>query len=150
MGKGYAKLLVDPVDARKIEKAVSPFGVKMMPLEKLHLTLMYDKSNPDIEPGVKKDTRYIAKVTGVEHMGEPGSKWEAVALQLECPELKARHLALRARGFQHSYPDIKLHVSLAYGPQNVKLIPLIEKLITDGKIPNKLHLDRETWEPLED
>ena len=47
MGKGYAKLMVDPVDAKKIEKAVKPFGVKLMPLEKMHLTLMYDKSNPD-------------------------------------------------------------------------------------------------------
>jgi len=150
MGKGYAKLSIDPVDAKKIEKAVKPFGVKLMPLEKLHLTLMYDTRNPDIEPGVKKDTRYIATVTGVERMGEPGSKWEAVALQLKCPELKSRHLALRARGFKHSYPDLKLHVSLAYGTENVKLIPVIEKLIADGKIPNKLHLDRETWEVLED
>lgn len=150
MGKGYAKLLVDRTDAKKIEAAVKPFGVKLMPLDKMHLTLMYDKSNPDIDPGVKKDTRYIAKVTGVEHMGEPGSKWEVVALQLECPELKARHLALRARGFKHSYDDLKLHVSLAYGPENVKLIPLIEKLLADGKLPSHIHLDRETWEPLDD
>ncbi len=150
MGKGYAKLLVDRTDAKKIEAAVKPFGVKMMPLDKLHLTLMYDTRNPDIDPGVKKDTHYIATVTGVEHMGEPGSKWEAVALQLSCPEIKGRHLALRARGFKHSYDDLKLHVSLAYGPENVKLIPLIEKLIADGKIPSKIHLDRETWMPLDD
>lgn len=150
MGKGYAKLLVDPVDAKKIEKAVRPFGVKLMPLEKLHMTLMYDERNPEIDPGVKKDTRYVASVTGVERMGEPGSKWEAVALQLKCPELKARHLALRAMGFKHSYDDLKLHMSLAYGTENVKLIPLIEKLIADGKIPGKIHLDRETWKTLED
>lgn len=150
MGKGYAKLLVDRTDAKKIEAAVKPFGVKMMPLDKLHLTLMYDTRNPDIDPGVKKDTHYIATVTGVEHMGEPGSKWEAVALQLSCPEIKGRHLALRARGFKHSYDDLKLHVSLAYGPENVKLIPLIEKLLADGKLPSHIHLDRETWKPLDD
>lgn len=150
MGKGYAKLLVDPVDAKRIEKAVKPFGVKLMPLDELHSTLMYDTRNPDIDPGMKKDTRYIATVTGVERMGEPGSKWEAVALQLSCPEIRARHLALRARGFKHSYDDLKIHVSLAYGTENVKLIPVIEKLIKEGKIPSKLHLDRETWKELKD
>lgn len=149
-GKGYAQLSIDPLDAKKIEAAVKPFGVKLMPLEKLHVTLMYDKSNPEINPGVKPDTHYIATVTGVERMGEPGSKWEAVALQLNCPELKGRHLALRARGFSHSYPDFKIHMSLAYGTENVKLIPLIEKLLADGKIPNKIHLGRETWEELKD
>lgn len=150
MGMGYAKVKIDPVDAKKIEAAVKPFGVKLMPLEKMHVTLMYDKSNPDIDPGVRKDTHYIARVTGVERMGEPGSKWEAVALQLTCPELKGRHLALRARGFKHSYDEVKLHLSLAYGTDNVSKIPVIEKLIKDGKIPEKIHLGRETWKVLED
>lgn len=148
--KGYAHVKVDPTDAKKIHDVLNGFGIKVMDPSKLHVTLMYDVNNPDIDPGVRKDTFYQATVTGVEHMGEPGSKWEAVALQLECPELRGRHLALRARGFKHSYKDLKLHMSIAYGAAVVKKLALVRELLKDGKLPSKIKLGQETWAPIKE
>ena len=150
MGNGYANVKVDPTDAKKLQAVLKAVGINSMPAEKMHVTLMYDTRNPEIDPGVKKDTFYIAKVVGVERMGEPGSKWEAVALKLECPELKGRHLALRARGFKHSYPSMDPHMSIGYGADVVKKLPLIEKLFEQGKFPDKLHLGNENWDKIKE
>lgn len=146
MGKGYANVKVDPTDAKKIQAVLKTVGVETMPADEMHVTLMYDTSNPELDPGLRKDTYYIASVVGVERMGEPGSKWEAIALKLVCPELKGRHLALRARGYKHSYPSLDLHMSLAYGPKVVKKLPLIHKLFEQGAFPDKLHLGNENWD----
>lgn len=63
-------------------------------------------------------------------MGKRGSKWEAIALTLSCPELEARHRELKSMGFKHSYSDFKCHMSIVYKPKvsDIDLVNLLFKL----------------------
>lgn len=145
---GYAEVKVAAADAAKIHAVLKAAGVDVLDPKKLHVTLMYDRKNPDIDPG-KSDAKYTAKVTGVERMGEKGSKWEAVTLNLECPELTGRHVVLRSKGFDYDYPVYKPHMSIAYGAA-VKDLGKVKALMAEGKLPSVIHLEHETWEPVDE
>lgn len=147
---GYAKVKPDGLDAKKIIKALENAGIKGMEEKKLHVTLMYDKRNPDIDPRATPDARYQARVTGIEHLGEPGSKWESAVLKLDCPNLVGRHLVLRTKGFEHSYPKYNCHMSLGYGSDIVKQIPKLNKMLKDGAFPQTIMLSGERWKPIQD
>lgn len=148
MSKGYASVKITQESASELEKLFKLAGVSTMPKNKFHITLMYDVTNPEIDV-TPKDRRYTAKVTGVERMGKRGSKWEAIALTLSCPELEARHRELKSMGFKHSYPTFKCHMSIAYKPK-VSDIDLVNLLFKLGNIPEKIHFSNETWKPIEE
>lgn len=148
MSKGYASVKITQESGQELEKLFKLAGIKAMPRKDMHITLMYDVSNPDIDV-TPKDRRYTVKVTGVERMGKRGSKWEAIALTLSCPELEARHRELKAMGFKHSYSEFKCHMSIAYKPK-VSDIDLAKLLFKLGNIPEKLHFSNESWKPIKE
>lgn len=147
---GYAQVKPDSLDAKKIIKALTNAGIKGMDQNELHVTLMYDKRNPNIDPKASPEARYQARITGIEHMGEPGSKWEAAVLKFDCPNLVGRHMVLRTKGFEHSYPKLNLHMSLGYGPDIVKQIPRLKMMLDKGEFPQTIMLAGERWEPIEE
>lgn len=146
---GYCELQVDLNTGIKIQKAIDSAEVEqpldLIPANKLHATIMYDERNPDIFPSKSKSV-YKAKVKGVKTLGEPGSKWYAAALVLESPAIQNRFKQLLDEGFQHSYDDLLLHVSLCYGKDTDILAPLLEKLLAEGKLPETITLCNESWE----
>lgn len=148
MSKGYASLKITPESGRELESLFKLAGINAMPKNKMHVTLMYDESNPEIEV-TPKQRRYSAKVTGVERMGKRGSKWEAIALTLSCPEIEARHRELKKMGFKHSYNEFKCHMSIAYKPKStdIELANLLFKL---GNFPDKLYFSDEQWEEIKE
>lgn len=148
---GYAQVKPDPLDAKKIEKTLKGAGIVagMNPNE-LHVTLMYDKRNPDIDPKASPEARYQARIVGIERLGEPGSKWEAAVLKLECPNLVGRHIVLRTKGFEHSYPKLNPHMSLGYGKDIVKQIPKLKMMLEKGEFPQTIMLSGESWEPIKE
>jgi hypothetical protein len=147
---GYAQVKPDSLDAKKIVKALTAAGVKGMDVNKLHVTLMYDKRNPDIDPKASPEARYQARISGIEHLGEPGSKWEAAVLKLDCPNLVGRHMVLRTKGYEHSYPKYNCHMSIGYGTDIVKQIPKLRKMLEQGDFPTTIMLSGETWEPIKE
>lgn len=151
-GHGYAELQVDLGSGSKLYGAIVPAlpeGADLIPINRLHSTIMYDKRNPDVYP-TKNDKVYTAKVVGVKMLGDPGSRWRACALELDSPAVQARHKELKESGFQHSFDGLLLHVSLCYGEQAAVIYPVIKELFDDGKLPESVVLCKETWDECKD
>lgn len=152
LNHGYAELQVDLNSGEKLYRAIIPEvpeGTDLIPVNKLHATLMYDKTNPDIIPR-SNNTIYKGKIVGVEMLGNVGSQWRAVVLLLESETVQNRFKELTKQGFKHSYDDLKLHVSLSYGQDSEVIYPIIEKLFEEGKLPETVTLCNETWDQIKD
>lgn len=141
-GKGYCSLKLDPTQAKEIVKTMKLAGMECLPAKDLHITLMYDESNPDIKM-LKNTKTYTAKVKSVGLLGD------AIVLHLESPSIQARHKELKNAGFSHSYPSLKVHMSINYNPKSgdEDLLGLLVKL---KGIPPVLKFGNEKFEPLED
>lgn len=144
---GYSELLVDLNSVCKIYDAIEehlPEGCELQPANKVHCTLMYDQRNPDIIPSMCYDG-YTAKIVDVMTLGNPGSKYYAAVLVLDCPKIKARFEQLIKEGFKHSYDDLLIHVSISYGESTVTVIEILKKLFEEGKLPETIYLCNESW-----
>lgn len=151
-GKGYGELLVDLKSGLILSNAILPAlptGTEMIARDKLHCTIMYDLSNPEIRAS-KNNKSYQCKIVGVEKLGKPDTRWHATVLLLESEEIKERFKDLSVLGFTHSFPDLKIHVSLVYGNNTNICFPIIEKLFQEGKLPQYITLTNETWSVIED
>lgn len=149
---GYCELQVDITSGTKLFNAIvpkAPEGTKFIALNKLHATIMYDKRDPDVIPDANNKI-YKAKITGVKMLGEPGSKWRSCALVLDCPAVQERFEELVKLGFEHSYPELLLHVSLVYGQDADTIYPEIQSLFDEGKLPETLTLCHESWDTCND
>ncbi len=113
-GKGYVGLKVCKDDVIRITNILSEIGIDV-PLEGLHVTLIYDKTNPDInyKPDIKK---YVAYPIDIHVMGKPSSDFYSIALILVSDELISKFNSLKETGFKHSYSEFVPHVSLIYKP----------------------------------
>lgn len=138
MGLGYvsAKLVLNG-SVPFLRELEDRFNLKLMPYDEMHVTLVYDERNVIEKSNHRKNSEYVARVVGVERMGDRGSKWEALALTLASKDLERRHKELKAKeGFKHSYPEYKAHMSLLYRPtkENVDSIPEIEEFIKRNNV----------------
>lgn len=140
-GKGFVALKLDSVQGKEINKIFKTAGINCLTPSKFHVTVMYDESDPVIDL-LKNTKTYEATITGVERLGEKGSKYEAIALILKSPEIVKRHKELKNAGFKHKYPDIKVHMSILYKPEDTDqdVIELIYKL---GVLPKTLKFGQE-------
>lgn len=122
-GRGYASLTLNDESTKKIHDILKELGV-LHPIDDLHITLIYDSSNPKIDMELDMKREYSATVDNIKTLGEPDSKWYAVALTLESNELLDRHNDYISAGFKHSYPKFIPHVSLKYNPteHDIKII----------------------------
>lgn len=149
---GYCELQVDLGSGMKLMRALQnkiEGDLDIIPVNKLHATIMYDVRNPDVSAS-KSDKVYKAKVVGVKEMGESTSRWHACALLLECEEVQTRHQQLKDEGFEHSYPDLLLHVSISYGEATGIVLPMLEEMFKSGELPTTLVLCNETWDTCKD
>lgn len=128
-GKGFVALKLDAAQGKEINKICKTAGINCLTPSKFHVTVMYDESNPEIDL-LTSTKNYEAKVVGIERLGKKGSKYEAIALLLKSPEIEKRHKELKNAGFKHKYPDIKVHMSIVYEPEDTDedIIDLIFKL----------------------
>lgn len=113
---GYVSVSVDALKAAEIHKAVFSRGiVDGLPPEEYHVTVMYDRNNPDISlSDIPKPALFEASIIGLDVLGEGKSK--ALVLLLDSPELHEFHNTLLEEGFQHSYSTFTPHVSVKYAP----------------------------------
>jgi hypothetical protein len=145
--RGYGGLRIHKDDARAITDALFKAGIRgFMRPEEYHVTLMYDASNPVIDTDQpEQDLTYSAHGTGMDQFGEKGSRWEAIVIKLNSPELTQRHQYLLQRGYRHSYPDFKPHLSLKYMPDAGDL-EKFQDAWNSGDIPHTIRLHDEYWE----
>lgn len=153
---GYSALtpIINPNN--NVLKAVSdlklPNGLQLIPLSKLHCTLMFDERNIKTTDDVEiPPTIYHANVMGVAVLGK------AVVLLLSSDRIMRRHLELIDSGFTYSFDNYAPHMSILYVDKltpesSVELERVrvqVQKLLTDKKLPNELYFHDEVWKPCE-
>ena len=140
-GKGFHALKLDSEQAKEISKLFKKAGIETIKPSKLHVTIMYDESDPDIKL-LPNDKTYTAKITGVERLGKKGSEWEAIAFTLKSPEIEKRHKELLNAGYDHKHDSFLCHMSVVYGPNDTDqdIIELVHKL---GVLPEELTFGNE-------
>jgi hypothetical protein len=76
------------------------------------------------------------KPVGLRYLGEVGSKWRALVVEVESPVLQSRYDHYVANGFKPFYYTYIQHVSLVYNPPDMDLskveIPSFP-LVVDGE-----------------
>lgn len=115
IGKGYGSLQLAPDNIKSITKVLNELDIDNI-ITDMHITLIYDTSNPTTDIKTDSKAEYSASITGAEALGEPGTKWYAIALTLKSPEIDTRHKDYIDAGFKHSYPEFVPHLSLKYKP----------------------------------
>lgn len=134
-GNGYSSIQLDKQSSKEINSILKTLKITDV-IDDLHLTLIYDKSNPDIDIDVDDSTEYKAKIKDIKMLGEPNTKWYAIALTLSSSDLVNRHKDYIKKGFKHSYPNFIPHLSLKYNPseEDIKTITKNLKLFKDIKL----------------
>ena len=147
-GRGYVSLRLTNDSAKKLHKAVLDAGV-VNPIrpDKMHLTLMYDKSDPKIPDYSSVNKSYEAGIKAVKQLGK--GKYKALALELISPEITKRHEDLVSQGFDHSHKNFLPHVSLKYKPSDGDF-KKIKRNLNDIKSHISLTLANESAERLSD
>lgn len=145
--RGFGAVRVHPEDALHIEDALFAAGLKgIIRGEDMHVTIMYDKANPVLDTDAPEgQMNYKTTGQGIDKYGEEGSRWEAIVLKLESPDLAARHNFLLQRGFRHSYPEYRPHLSLKYMPDAGDL-DKFKALWESGAFPKTIRFSDEYWE----
>ncbi len=147
---GFIGLKVHPEDGKKLIKILDDSGITGgIPNDALHMTVMYDDSNPSTEYS-PKDTTYPSTITGVDQYGDAGSEWEAIVLKFSNPDIAKREGELRALGFTAGYPTFKQHVSIKYRPNKGDLEKLKAALPKIKEVLPTIRLCKEYSEPLTD
>ena len=146
-GAGYISLALTDKDSEKIFSILKRLGITDY-VKDLHVTMMYDRSNPNIKVE-KNHKQYAAKIESFKMLGEPDSKWYAIALDLESKELHDRHEELKEMGFKHSYPTFIAHVSLKYKPSEDDVKTLKDNIDAFKEI-GIIHLHNETLKKIEE
>ena len=145
--RGFGAMRIHKDDAKAITNALFKAGIRgVMRPEELHVTLMYDTANPVLDnEQPEQDISYKAHGKGIDRYGDEGSRWEAIVLKLDSPDLQKRHQFLLQRGYRHSYPEFKPHLSLKYMPDEGDL-DKFKALWDSGDLPDPIRLHDEYWE----
>lgn len=134
---GYVSLKVRLQDGTFIHNMIKeiPIQGRFIVPHEMHMTLMYDQSNPipahAIKSFSKPEVEYLATVTGVGVLGKEGSEYRAVVLHLDSDAIQERFDELSIF-MTHSFPDFKAHVSLVYGASDedaAVLTPVLTSLV---------------------
>ena len=125
-GYGFIYTPLSGDDEKKLKRVCSDIGLTII-VPDLHMTLMFDKSNPRIEQ-ISSPISFIATVKSIKILGEYDSKWRSIALELDCPDASTYHKTLKTAGYKHSYDNFIPHMSLKYLPsqEDIEIINKFE------------------------
>lgn len=147
---GYVALKLDKQHAKIIHAAAKAAGIKnLIPEDEMHMTLMYDESDSP-KNYVASSASYDADITGCTKLGKPGSKWEAIVIEIDSPEISARFKDLKKAGFKHSYGELKQHISIKYKPEKDDLSKLKKAIDVLKQHLPRLKLSNEYTESIVD
>lgn len=148
---GYISLNLHPSTADTIHSIMIRCGVlHPLPPREMHVTLMYDKSNPTIDPECDPKREFEARVEGFGILGD------AIVVHLSSEDINKRHQELRNKGFKHSFDDYTCHMTLKYipliGPTGAEEEYMkLQQLYTGGYFDNiPLYFIGEKSSPIKD
>ncbi len=122
-GKGYGSLGLSDSSSKELRDILDGLGISGI-IPDMHVTIMYDRRNPNIDVDIDLSDSYVARVVGIKELGEVGSKWYAIALLLESKELEELHRDCLELGYKHSYSEFVPHLSIKYEPtkEDIKIL----------------------------
>jgi hypothetical protein len=88
--------------------------------EDLHATIVYSPESLGLEFTTVPLSCQL-KPVGLRYLGEVGSKWRALVVEVESPVLQSRYDHYVANGYKPLYDTYLQHVSLAYDPPEMDL-----------------------------
>lgn len=122
---GFCRLLASQGWQDFFYNAVTKYELPAMPKGKLHVTVCYDQSGKDsILVDIPKSNVYKATITGFKVLGKNN---DIIAMTLASDEIQALHNELKEAGYEHSFPELLIHMSIAYD-LDYKDIYLLTKL----------------------
>ncbi len=135
IGQGYGSVQLNKQSSINIKSILKTLKISDI-IDDLHVTLIYDQSNPKINIDIDDSIEYESSIKDIKMLGEPNTKWYAIALTLSSSDLVNRHKDYIKKGFKHSYPNFIPHLSLKYNPseEDIKTITKNLKLFKDIKL----------------
>jgi len=117
---GYISVNLVKDQERIISKEIAELGLKPVSEFPFHVTMMYDERECE-EPRcvINPDVTFEATVIGFKPLGK------AIVMELHSIGLHREFKRLVEAGYQHSYGNALLHMSLVYNPDNYTL-PIVE------------------------
>jgi len=147
---GYVSIKPDFNTRAIIARICNRYELPLMPIQDLHITLIYDKTNPlEDDKDNNKDLVFDdAKVVGYKIMGT--GKWRALTLIIDSPLITYRHEELMKLGFNHSFPSYIPHLSIAYQPdESSNIKEKMDEAMLDFRNVS-LTFFKEKWEPIKE
>lgn len=132
---GYVSLKVSLKDSKFLHDLLEslPIEGRLIAAHDMHLTLMYDQENPIPATAISKINRpdeiYRATIKDVGMLGDEDSKYRAVVLHLESPQIDQRFDELSIF-MNHSFDSLMKHVSVIYGAVDGDLVT-VKSMLTD-------------------
>jgi len=156
----YSSVKLDPTALKKLQKYFETVGIKMMPLNKIHITVIYSRTRPNKEPNAFEINGSVTPVSfGIFGKGTKDQPY-ALVLQVDSPQLTTAHMKMRKEyGLKPTYPEYKPHISLTYDIH--RILPGISKLSQKQKdtiinvfnkmipeLPKNIRILNHTVEPI--
>lgn len=112
---------------KAIAKFAKSIGLNPMPEAEFHATIAYSEPNLGVDIGIST-LKGTAEVTGIKYLGDVGSEYRAVVIEIKSKEIQERHeYYIEEHGYKHTFNSFIQHVSLQYNPKeglNLKNIKL--------------------------
>ena len=143
---GYWAALPDDRSAQ-ILRQIAASIMDLDDLHDLHVTLAYDKNNPDVLAKPDPDAVFRATVSGVDIYGEDD---KVLVLLLDSPELAAEHARIHACGCaKFDFTPYSPHVSLKYGASQRDVDFVKDFILKPGNPPIDLLFTSEYSEKID-
>jgi len=144
---GYAAVYPSATSKIALQRAIQEAGLDTnFDMSELHVTLMYDRSNPKLFHPATPGLTYMARVIGVDLFGDDKN---TLVLKLDCEALRQRHQYLLSMGYRFSYPDYSPHLTIKI-PAGQDDLNIINAAITKGLFDQEIELGDEQWSPIKE
>ncbi len=159
-GGVYSSVTLDGNSLQKMQRYLKGVGIEMMPLNKIHITVMYSKSRPSSEPKAFDINGTVEpKSFGIFGKGTSKEPY-ALVIEVSSPELEKAHRKLKKdHNLKATYPEYKPHISLTYDinrvlpgikhlskKQKETIINIFNKMLPE--LPKKIHIQKHEVEGL--
>lgn len=144
---GYAAVYPTAHAVQSIVGTLNEIGLDTdFDMSDLHVTLMYDKSNPTFFHPAPVNLIYVARVVGADLFGDEKN---TLVLKLDCAALQKRHKYLLSVGYRFSYPDYAPHITIKI-PATQEDLDLVLNAINHGAFSEELELGGEKWDAIKE
>jgi 2'-5' RNA ligase len=111
----YSSVTLDPHALEKIWKHLKQIGIRLIPINKAHITVIYTKSKPSKEIEKFDIGGYVEpQGFGIFGKGTPNQPYVLV-LKVKAPTLKQAHDKMkREYNLKPTYPNYEPHITLTY------------------------------------